>query len=246
MAQIYTLFGKKQAFKLQKTHTMGKNFSSELILERIKTAYKLKNNSELARFLGVKPNTISNWYSRNSIDFDILFSKCEGISLDWLINGEINTKSEPITSNELNDSEHESFLKRCPSEKEIMNLISANGYTNLLFTLVGKMGKLNQHIDSSYNDLWVSMDLAVAFLKHYSLSDKFANIYEDFVQNKISFNELKNQTKRAFIVEKELFFLIRDYKETINKMIDLITTFNDAHDKILSYSDEVQQDNSKP
>ena len=108
------------------------------------------------------------------------------------------------------------------------------------------MGKLNQHIDSSYNDLWVSMDLAVAFLKHYSLSDKFANIYEDFVQNKISFNELKNQTKRAFIVEKELFFLIRDYKETINKMIDLITTFNDAHDKILSYSDEVQQDNSKP
>ena len=126
-----------------------------------------------------------------------------------------------------------------------MNLISATGYTNLLSTLMSKMGKLNQHIDSSYNDLCVSMDLAVAFLKHYSLSDKFADIYEDFVQNKINFNELKNQTKKAFLVEKELFFLIRDYKETINKMINLITTFNDAHDKILSYSDEVQQDNSK-
>lgn len=217
---------------------MGKNFSSDLILERIKTTYKLKNNSELARFLGVKPNTISNWYSRNSIDFDIIFSKCEGVSLDWLINGEINTKSEPIASNELSDSEYESFFNTCSSEKEIMNLISATGNTNLLLTLIRKMGKLNQHIDSSYNDLWISMELAVTFLKHYSLMDKFANIYEDFVQNKISFNELKEQTKKAFIVEKELFFLIREHKETIIKMTDLIMMFNDAHDKILNCSDE--------
>ena len=75
-----------------------------------------------------------------------------------------------------------------------MNLISANGYTNLLFTLVGKMGKLNQHIDSSYNDLWVSMDLAVAFLKHYSLSDKFANIYED-LSEQISLMNLRIRQK---------------------------------------------------
>jgi hypothetical protein len=66
---------------------MGKIFDKSLILNRVKEAYDLSGNSDLARFLGVAPNTITNWYSRNSIDYDIVISKCVNISPDWLITG---------------------------------------------------------------------------------------------------------------------------------------------------------------
>ena len=45
------------------------------ILDRIVTWYGLKNKTELARFLGVTPQTISNWYSRDSIDYDLIFGR---------------------------------------------------------------------------------------------------------------------------------------------------------------------------
>lgn len=40
------------------------------ILNRIMSHYGLRNKTELASFLGVSPQTVSNWYSRNSIDYD--------------------------------------------------------------------------------------------------------------------------------------------------------------------------------
>ncbi len=61
--------------------------NKSLILNRIKSAYNLKNNAELSRFLGVAPNTLTNWYNRNSIDFDLIFTKCENINADWLLTG---------------------------------------------------------------------------------------------------------------------------------------------------------------
>ena len=58
-----------------------------LILNRIKKAYNLKNDAMLAKFFGVKPSTLSNWYSRNTVDFDLIFAKCEQINFDWLLTG---------------------------------------------------------------------------------------------------------------------------------------------------------------
>ena len=58
-----------------------------LILSRIKKAYNLKNDAMLAKFLGIKPSTLSGWYSRNTIDFDLMFEKCKQINFDWLLTG---------------------------------------------------------------------------------------------------------------------------------------------------------------
>lgn len=65
-----------------------KTFSSKQeILNRLKEAYKIQKDSELAKFLGISKSTLSNWISRNSIDYDLVFSKCEHINLDWLLTG---------------------------------------------------------------------------------------------------------------------------------------------------------------
>lgn len=64
------------------------------ILDRVKEHYRLKNNSKLASFLGIPPTTLSSWYSRNTLDLDILYEKCVEIDWNWLLIGEKNTLFE--------------------------------------------------------------------------------------------------------------------------------------------------------
>ena len=58
------------------------------ILNRFKQAKKITSDIELAHFLGISRGTLSNWKARNSLDFDLLFSKCERESIHWLVTGE--------------------------------------------------------------------------------------------------------------------------------------------------------------
>lgn len=58
-----------------------------LILKEIKKYYNFKTDGEFADFLGIKQNTLSNWASRNSIDYDRIITKCEEIDANWLLTG---------------------------------------------------------------------------------------------------------------------------------------------------------------
>ncbi|MBI1838252.1 MAG: helix-turn-helix domain-containing protein [Flavobacteriia bacterium] len=60
-----------------------------LILNRIKECKNLSSDKELAEFLGITSQNLSNWKSRNTIDYDLIFTKCEGIDTNWLISGKI-------------------------------------------------------------------------------------------------------------------------------------------------------------
>ncbi|MGL4956386.1 MAG: helix-turn-helix domain-containing protein, partial [Bacteroidales bacterium] len=66
---------------------MKTEINKEAILQRVKTAKKFTKDFELANFFGIKTSTLSNWYARNSIDFELLFSKCEEFSPEWLLTG---------------------------------------------------------------------------------------------------------------------------------------------------------------
>lgn len=59
-----------------------------LIIKRIKEAYSLRTNVEVARFLGVSAQVLSNWQNRNTVNYDTIFPKCVDLNLNWLINGE--------------------------------------------------------------------------------------------------------------------------------------------------------------
>jgi hypothetical protein len=59
-----------------------------LILSRIKFHYKFKSDAQLARFLGLGTNTLANWYTRNTINYDLIFTKCEELNPNWIITGE--------------------------------------------------------------------------------------------------------------------------------------------------------------
>ena len=67
---------------------MSINLDKSLILRKIKKELKLKSDADFARFLGVKPQTLASWYSRNTYDTYLLYSKCERLNPHWLLTGE--------------------------------------------------------------------------------------------------------------------------------------------------------------
>ena len=58
------------------------------IIENLVNHFCNGNKAQFANILGVKPQTINTWINRNTFDIDLVYSKCEGVSGDWLISGE--------------------------------------------------------------------------------------------------------------------------------------------------------------
>lgn len=60
------------------------------IIERMRWAGKLKNDSAVARVLGVTPQALSNYKKRGEMPTDLVlkFSNIYGLSVDWLISGD--------------------------------------------------------------------------------------------------------------------------------------------------------------
>ncbi|MBI5642320.1 MAG: helix-turn-helix domain-containing protein [Deltaproteobacteria bacterium] len=67
---------------------MGVSYSD--IIERMRWAGKLKNDSAVARVLGVTPQALSNYKKRGEMPTDLVlrFANIYGLSVDWLITGE--------------------------------------------------------------------------------------------------------------------------------------------------------------
>lgn len=56
-------------------------------LKAIIAYYSDGKPSQFAKSIGVSPSTISSWLSRDSMDYDLLFAKCENLSSEWLLTG---------------------------------------------------------------------------------------------------------------------------------------------------------------
>lgn len=69
---------------------MFMNIDKSLILNKIKEEYSFKKDAEFARFLEIKPQTLASWYSRNTFDIELLYSKCELIDGNFLLSGKGN------------------------------------------------------------------------------------------------------------------------------------------------------------
>ena len=105
-----------------------------LILNRIKLHYGFKTDAQFAKFLGIKPNSLSNWYSRNTMDYELVFSKCDEIDANWLFTGD----GEMIKSYK-KESSILSMSKEIPSncdelKDKYINLLEE--YNNLLKTKI--------------------------------------------------------------------------------------------------------------
>ena len=72
--------------------------------------YSGGNKPEFARMVGVSPQAINTWISRNTFDIDIVYAKCVNVSPDWLLTGNgpmFKTKGTPDVS-PTGDGDHSS------------------------------------------------------------------------------------------------------------------------------------------
>lgn len=81
---------------------MSTIIDKSLILNRIKTHLGFTKESDFARFLGIKPQTLSTWHSRNTFDIELLYAKCEFIDANWLITGQGSMLKNLESSNFVN------------------------------------------------------------------------------------------------------------------------------------------------
>lgn len=58
------------------------SLNANLILKKIKKSLKINTDIQLSEFLNIKPNTISTWKKRNSLDFASIISICELYEID--------------------------------------------------------------------------------------------------------------------------------------------------------------------
>ena len=56
-------------------------------LNAIKNHLGFTKNIDFARYLGIKPTTLSMWYKRNTFDIELLFKKCDFLNPEWLLTG---------------------------------------------------------------------------------------------------------------------------------------------------------------
>ncbi|MBN8640702.1 MAG: helix-turn-helix domain-containing protein [Flavobacteriales bacterium] len=72
---------------------------ADVILDKIKEHYVISTDSELASFLEISKQGISNWRSRDAINIKRIYKKCKGISMDWLLTGKGDMFLKQVKSN---------------------------------------------------------------------------------------------------------------------------------------------------
>ncbi|MBC9797213.1 helix-turn-helix domain-containing protein [Sinomicrobium weinanense] len=90
---------KKTGYEQEHKKTFVKEtFSAEDILQNLKDYFGFKTNLELADFLGVKPNTISTWKKRNTLDYYrlITIGKLHNVDFNKLFSHHIHEQNSII------------------------------------------------------------------------------------------------------------------------------------------------------
>ena len=84
-------------------------------LLRLIEHYSDGNKSEFARMIGVSPQAVNTWISRNTFDIDIIYAKCINVSPEWLLTGngpmlktssdnKTNVEQQQVSTNKADES----------------------------------------------------------------------------------------------------------------------------------------------
>lgn len=82
-----------------------------LMLEQLINYYTDGNKTRFAEQIGVKPQTINSWLTRNSYDAELIYAKCVNVSADWLLSGEGSMLRKETTHTVPNDDVKEELIK---------------------------------------------------------------------------------------------------------------------------------------
>lgn len=90
------------------------------MVEMLINHYSDGNKAQFAAKVGIKPQALSMWLSRNSFDAEAIYASCEGVSAKWLLScgeaGDMIENSQDVNiSSEINEE-----LIRLRAENDIL------------------------------------------------------------------------------------------------------------------------------
>jgi len=85
----------------------------QFIINEIMRVYGFTKKGEFADFLGINQQVLSNWIKRNSFDVELIFTKCEKISAEFILTGKGNIFRTVPENNKVNlvEEEPETYYK---------------------------------------------------------------------------------------------------------------------------------------
>lgn len=99
--------------------------NANLILQRLKSALKARTDIELSEFLNVKPNTISSWKKRNTLDYSGIIAICELYEIN--LNEIFYNKTSPKSYESIEDGTYlvsrDAQFQYCVDNKSIIETL---------------------------------------------------------------------------------------------------------------------------
>lgn len=105
--------------------------------ERVKHLIGYYSNGNKRRFadkLGVSPQLINTWISRDTLNYDMVFAKCEYLSPLWLLSGE--------GAMIVHDNEHITDIPQDDSSKE------SSGTIHIIIEQAEEIGRLKERAEA--------------------------------------------------------------------------------------------------
>ncbi len=108
------------------------------MLEQLINYYTGGNKSKFANMLDVRPQTINTWLTRKTFDAELIYSKCDSVSGDWLLSGNGDMIKTDIHFENINsDHVNKELLELCKSL--VANFQQRDDVMNKLVTMVQGM-----------------------------------------------------------------------------------------------------------
>ena len=127
---------------------MSIKLDKSLILNTIKEYYNFKSDAEFARFLDIKPQTLASWHTRNTYDYELLYSKCVGLNGEFLLSGKGNAFPTLEADKKYLKENHAQYnTKQTP---QVITVTPQNEDNIVLVDVKAQAGYLNGYDDPSY------------------------------------------------------------------------------------------------
>ena len=107
------------------------------IIQRIKDAYNLGTDAEVAKFLDIKPSTLSMQKNRGRLNLKRILNKCSDLNRNWLLDGEGPKKKESLNSASTRIPVYSSLAVEDTGKPNLQNS-TAEGY--IFVDVSGNMG----------------------------------------------------------------------------------------------------------
>ena len=147
------------------------------MFEQLIGYYEDGNKTRFAKRLGLSPQGISTWLSRGTIDYTLIYAKCENISADWLLSGEGSMLRDSKTPEETSMGHSTEKVQSTSSDTIALRMMDKlDEKDNIIKEKDAKIDQLQSELRS------MTAELAVLKAKYQDKESgfKFSNSAEDF------------------------------------------------------------------